>query len=294
MRVTTSVNCLVAHAEQLVRRAGRARRRGARDRSSTHGLGEIAAERDAAGEAALVGRSLERLRLVAGCDGLADALGQIPRLEQHRRVAGMIAAEVLRLRRRSSRRATRAAAAWRRSRATRGRAPAPPCPAAGRPERCLRRGRPWPTRRTPARRSPPAGRGARSADSRCPTGRSARIEETSEKLSASVSAAFRPMIDQRLAQVLAGSALGVERGVGDPQDLGGHRRVAADGLGDLGHLDVRIAGERDDFRRDPRRAGEVDLGFQAVFEVLRLHASSQRVARGARYGPTRIGDRADS
>ena len=79
---------------------------------------------------------------------------------------------------------------------------------------------------------------------------------------------------QRLAQVLARPALGIECGVGDSQDFGRHRRVAADRLGDFGHLDVRIAGERDDFRRHTRRAGEVDLGLQAVFEVLRLHLAA--------------------
>ena len=73
--------------------------------------------------------------------------------------------------------------------------------------------------------------------------------------------------DQRLAQVLARPALGIERGIGDSEDFGRHRRVAADRLGDFRHLDVRIAGKRDDFRGDPRGAGEVDLGFQPVFEV---------------------------
>ncbi len=48
--------------------------------------------------------------------------------------------------------------------------------------------------------------------------------------------------------------------------------IAADGLRHLGHLDVGIARQRNDFGRNPRGAGEVDLGFEPGFEVLRVHA----------------------
>ena len=87
---------------------------------------------------------------------------------------------------------------------------------------------------------------------------------------------------QRLPQVLARPALGVKRGIGDSQDFRRHRRVAADRLGHFGHLDVGVAGEGDDFRGDPRRAGEVHLGFQAVFEVLGQHLAA--VIGGSRSG----------
>jgi hypothetical protein len=73
--------------------------------------------------------------------------------------------------------------------------------------------------------------------------------------------------DERLPQICAPPPLCVERGVRDPKDFGRHGGVAAHGLRDLGHLDVRIACEGNDVRGDPRRAREVDLRLQAIFEV---------------------------
>ena len=157
----------------------------------------------------------------------------------------------------------------------RGRAPGPRCPAAGRPGKCLRRGLALldsaKARAAVARQQGPAPE-ARIVDADRPQG---AHRGDQGKAQCQGQRGVQADDDQCLPQVLAGPALCVKGGVGDAQDLGGHGRIAADGLRDLRHFDVRIAGKRNDFGRDPRRAGKVDLSLEAIFEVLGLHVVLQ-------------------
>jgi hypothetical protein len=85
--------------------------------------------------------------------------------------------------------------------------------------------------------------------------------------------------DQRLAKVFAAAPLRVERRVRDAQHLGRQRRVHADRLRDLAHLDVRVLRELDDVARDPRRRREVHERAQVGFDF-RRHAALRRAIQG--------------
>jgi hypothetical protein len=236
-----------------------------------YGFREIAAERDTAGEAAFIARRREQLRLVARAHGLADALRQIPGLEQHLGKAGVIAPELrdfvgdpVRVRgglRQLPVEIARCAVERQHCHVLeqgseedvfgvtdfRG--------LAERPGRGGGKQRAAPEPRVVDADRPQRAHGRNQRKAQRQGQRGVQADD-----------------HQRLAQVLARPALGVERRIRDSQDFGGHRRVAADRLGHFRHLDVRIAGERDDFRGDSRRAREVHLCFQAVFEVWRQHS----------------------
>ena len=100
-----------------------------------------------------------------------------------------------------------------------------------------------------------------------PFGLPLRSDWSSEKLNASVKVALQSEHDQRLAQIFAPAALRVQGRIGDSQYLGRERRIHAQRLGDLPHLDVRIARQLDDMRGDTRRTGEIDYRTKVCLDV---------------------------
>ena len=261
---------LIAHPEQCVGALCEIRDE-ARAVLHHHRFGEIAAQRSAPGEAAFVRGCRQQLRLVARADGLADALGQIPGLEQHLRKARVIAPELgdfvadpVRVRGRLRQLAVEVARrpVQRQDRHVlqqSGQEDVFGVSDLGRFAKTPRRGR-GEEGAAPEPRVVDADRAQRAHG-----GHQGKAQREGQR-------GVQADDHQRLAQVVARPALRVERRIRNPEDLGRHRRVAADRVGHFRHFDVRIAGERDDFRGDPRRTGEVDLGFQPIFEVWRQHS----------------------
>ena len=69
--------------------------------------------------------------------------------------------------------------------------------------------------------------------------------------------ALQPERDERLAQVCALALAGIQRGIGDAQQLGSHGRVPADRCRDLRDVGLRIPCQGDDLLRYCRRTREI-------------------------------------